>query len=332
MAEVKKINVGPALTVPLALAQRGGQAATDGLKKAGVSEKFSSLKEHKLVAKVTSKADVLKTVLGLVLIFHGAQFKNLFLCTQVMMTFCYSRVKSSVSAVTSDVMTALEKMDADEDDSKADAKAEAKSEGKHAAKRQANKDSSKPVQQQREEDAAAAKKLLKVVDSQKVTEAAFEVCVAAMACHMIMQGGLAKVVVVAHFLVTASKEKLVTFLEFTGHEDMQAWTDLFMTLVLYIFFGGMAIVAGPLAFAMTLAVFGAQLATENGLRVAESMGKVASAEASATSTKCLAVLGGLTAFGTLWQFWALVADSGMAWYFKMLYLPAYMGEGIISLF
>jgi hypothetical protein len=337
MAEVKKINVGPALTVPLALAQSGGQVAVEQLQKVGVSQKFSALKEHSLVAKITSKADMLWTVLGLVLIFHGAQFKNLFLCTQVVMTFCYGRVKSSILAVQSDVTTALEKMNADEDESKdkADAKAEAKPENKHASKRQANKDSSKPVQQQREEDAAATKKLLKVVDHEKVAGAAFELLVAVMACHMTMQGGLAKVVVVAHALVKASKEKLMALLEFTGHEDMQAWTDLFMTFVLYVVFGGMAIVAGPLAFAMTLAVSGAQLVTENGLRVAESMGKIPgglSAEAFAASPKGLVVLGGLTAFGTLWQFWALMADNGMAWYFKMFYLPAYMGEGIISLF
>jgi hypothetical protein len=335
MAEVKKVNVGPALTLPLALALRGVKVAVEQLEKAGVSQKFSALKEHSLVVKITSKADMLWTVLGLVLIFHGAQFKNLFLCTQVVMTFCYGRVKSSILTMQSDVTTALEKINADEDESKADAKAEAKPDNKHASKRQANKDSSKPDQQQKEEDAATTKKLLKVVDHEKVSAAAFELLVAAMACHMTMQGGLAKVIVVAHALVKASREKLAAFLEFSGHEDMQAWTDLLVTFILYTVFAVLALVAGPLAFAMNLAVVGAQLVTENGLRVAETMGKIpggASAETFAASTKGLAVLGGLTAFGTLWQFWALMADNGMAWYFQGLYFPAYVGEGIISLF
>merc|ERR1711939_493219 len=65
--------------------------------------------------------------------------------------------------------TAWEKMNEDEsDESKADAKSEAKSESKHAQKRAAKKDDNKPSQQQREEDAAMAKKLLKVLDSEKL--------------------------------------------------------------------------------------------------------------------------------------------------------------------
>jgi len=263
----------------------------------------------------------------LVLIFHGAQFKNLFLCTQVIVAFCYDRVKGSVVSVYSDVKTAQDKMKEDAPEaSNADAKAAPKPDNKKG------KDaSSRAGAQQQQDDAAATKKLLKVVDSEKVTAAVFELFVAYIACHMVMEGGLAKVVVVTHMLVKAFKEKLAAFLEFSGHEDMESWTDLLVSFVLYSFFGGMAVVMPSLAFALTLASCGAKLATENGLRVAESMGKLPEG-VTAESPKGLVVLGALTAFGALWQVWALVAGSGMAWYFRMMYLPAYLAEGIVSVF
>lgn len=337
MSEVKKVNVGAAITAPLAFARRGGQVATECFQKHSVSEKFSAMKAHPTVAKIAEKTEILWTIAGLVLIFHGAQFRNLFLCTQLVSEFCYGRVRSSALSLYSDATTAWEKMNEDQsDESKADAKAEPKPDSnKHAQKRKSKADDTKPTDQQREEDAAATKKVLKVMDSNKVTGVFFELCVAAVACHMVMQGGLAKVVVVSHALVKASKEKLTPFLDFSEHEDMQVWTDLFLSFVLYAFFGAMAIVAAPFAFALNVAFVGAQLVTAHGLRVAEGMGRIPgglSAEAFASSSKGLAMLSGLAAFGSLWQFWALVADSGMGWYFKMLYLPAYIAEGVISIF
>jgi len=317
MSEVKKINVGPAITVPLALAGRGGQIANENFKKLAVSDKYSALKDHPTLAKITDKADMLWTALGLVLIFHGAQFKNLFLCTQVILAFCYSRVTGSIGSLKSDLSTALEKMN---EDSKADAKAEPKPADK---------------KKQQEEDAAATKKLLKVLDSDKVSGVAFELCVSAMACHMVMQGGLAKVIVVSHALVKGFREKINALLDFSGHEDLKAWTDSILSFLLYVVFVSMAGLFGRLALALTVAMCGAQLVTEHGLRVAEGLGKIpggVSADAFASSTKGLALLGGLTAFGTLWQLWALVADSGMGWYFKILYFPGFIAEGIVSLF
>merc|ERR1719316_2259241 len=124
-----------------------------------------------------------------------------------------------------------------------------------------------------------------------------------MACHMVMQGGLAKIIVVAHVLVQNSRDKIKSLLVFSGHEDMQAWTDSLISFLLYVAFVLMAAVARPLAFALSLAICGAQLVTEHGLRVAEAKGKVpggVSAEVFATSSKGLIVLAGLTAFGTLW--------------------------------
>lgn len=339
MAEIKKLNVGPALTVPLALACRGGQITTDNLEKFKVSEKFSALKEHPMVAKVTTMADMLWTFLGLVLIFHGAQFKNLFLCTQLIKMFCYTRVQTSIMSLYTDVKVAWDKTSEGEDAKpEADAKAEPKPDNKHAQKRKdASKkgEDAKAVQEQREEDAATTKKVLKVLDTEKVSAVVFELLVAFMACHMVMEGGAALKILVAHALVKAFKEKLVAFLDFTGHEDVQAWTDIVLTFVLYSVFGGMAVVSPSLAFALNVAACGAELTTAHGLRLAESKGKIpdgATAEAFAASVKGLAVLGGLIAFGALWQFWALMADSGMAWYFKMMYFPAVFGEAIIGLF
>jgi len=336
MSEVKKINVGPALTTPLALARRGGQIATEQYQKH--SEKVSTVKGQ-VSEKMAKQAEILWTVLGLVLILHGAQFKNLFLCTQVVVTFCYDRIKGSVLSLVNDVTAAWSKTDegAEPDDTKADAKAEAKQENKHAQKRAAKKDEAKnaPSQAQREEDAAATKKVLKSLDSDKVTSVLFELCVSFVGCHMVMEGGLAKVAVVTHALVKASKEKISGFLDHGEHADMQAWADLLLNFLLYVIFGGMALLAPSLAFALNVAICGAQLVTAHGLRVAEGMGKIpggVSAEAFAASINGLAVLGGLTAFGTLWQFWALVADSGMGWYFKILYLPAYFAECVVSLF
>jgi len=330
--------VGPALTVPLALACRGGQLAADSLEKFKVSEKFTAVKDHAMVAKISSKSDMLWTALGMVLVFHGAQFKNIFLCTQVVMAFCYGRVNTSVMALYSDVKTAWVKTTEDDDKpAAADAKAEAKPDNKHAQKRKdaASKSDGKDIKAQREEDAAATKKVLKVVSTDKVTNVAFELLVSFMACHMVMQGGLARVAVVSHALVKASKEQLNAMLDFSGYEDLQAWTDILLTFVLYSFFAGMAVLVAPLALALNVAACGAQLVTENGLRIAESMGKIPdgmTAEAFASSLKGLVLLGGLTAFATLWQFWALMADSGMAWYFKMMYFPGCIAESIIGLF
>jgi len=334
------------MTSPLAAASRAVRKGSDLFEQLSenpkvtlATEKFNTMKEHPQVAMMFQKREVFWTGLGVALLFHGAQFPNLFLCTQLIVGFCFDRVKVSVLAVYRDLTTAKEKMNADEGDeskAEADAKAEAKPSNKHAAKRESNaKVAVKPTAEQNEEDAASTKKLLKVLDTDKVSSVVFEVCVAAMACHMVMEGGLARAVIVAHALVTASKQKINQFLKFSGQEDMQVWIDLFVSFVLYAFFGGMALLMPSFAFAINLGVVGGQLVTEHGLRVAESMGKIpagATADAFAASVKGVALVGGLTLFGSVWQFWALMADNGMAWYFTMLYLPAYTAENIVGLF
>jgi len=316
--DVKKINVAPAVTIPLALASQGGKVLTQGLQKVLEHPQFrkvSDMKDHPIVAKIWGKTDLLLLLLGLALIFHGAQFKNLFLCIQVITAFCFGRVKAATLSLHGDITTALAKMN---EGSKADAKAEPKP--------------TQDKQKQRQDDAASAKKLLKVVDSDKVQQCIFELCVAGCACHMVMQGGLAKVIVVARALVKGSKQQTDALLDFSGHEDVKAWTDTVLSFILYVVFGSMAVVLSSLALALNIAVCGAQLVTEHGARVAEGMGKIpggVTADVFCASMKGRAMLGGLAAFGTMWQLWALMADSGMGWYFKALYFPAVFAEGIV---
>merc|ERR1712085_56551 len=124
--------------------------------------------------------EMLWAALGLVLLFHGAQFKNLFLCFQIITTFCLDRLKDSVCGIHSDVMTVHEKMSADAPaPSNADAKAEAKPDNKHASKRNSKKDDQKgadpaDVKLEQEQDAATTKKYFKALDTDKVARAAFD--------------------------------------------------------------------------------------------------------------------------------------------------------------
>jgi hypothetical protein len=332
----KTFDVGAALHIPLALGTTLTRKASSEVEKLQVGEKISAVKDHETVTKIAGFSDYLWTLLGVVLIFHGAQFKNLFLCTQVITEFCLARMKSSVLDLYSDFTTAKEKMSADApDESNADAKAEAKPDNKHAEKRALKKDGDKPSDKQREEDAAEAKKLLKVVDTDKVSAAVFEVCIAAMVCHMVMEGGVVKLIVVTFALVKACKDKINGVLRFSGFEDMRAWTDLLISAALYSFFGTLALLMPSMAFALTLASSGAQLVTDNALRIGEAKGKIptgVSAKEFAKSVPGLALLGGLTLFGTMWQFWAIMAGSDMAFYFKIVYLPAYIAENLIGFF
>merc|ERR1712216_73371 len=174
-------------------------------------------------ATATQFSNMLWALLGLSLIIHGAQFKNLFLCIQLVKAFYFDRVKASVTTLAESVTTTLEKIKADAPEAiEPDAKSEAKSD-KYAAKRAAKKDVA-DSNKQTEEDAAAAKKALKAMDSEKLSNTAFEVCSAAMACHMVMHTHLGQAIVVAHDLVKIVKEKIEELVDFQGLEDLSAWT------------------------------------------------------------------------------------------------------------
>jgi hypothetical protein len=208
-----------------------------------------------------------------------------------------------------------------------DAKAEAKS--KHAEKRAAKKNDANP-EKQMEEDVAAAKKALKAMDSEKLSSTVFEVLSAGMACHMVMHTHLGQAIVLAHDLVKFTKEKLDTLIDFTVADDLGAWTDAFLSFFLYTAFMGLALIAAPLALAFNVSSFGAKMALENGVMLAQKMGKIADADVFLASKKGLMVLAGFTAFGTLWQFWSLMAVSGIAWYFYPFYFPALILETIVG--
>jgi len=334
MTEIQKINASSAITKPLALARQGSQKISQGVEKLQVTEKVKLVKDHsvvnKVLAKATQFANMLWALFGFVLIIHGAQFKNLFLCIQLVKAFYLDRVKTSVTTLAGSVTTAIEKMKADDapESIEPDAKAEAKSD-KFAAKRAAKKDAANS-DKQTEEDVAVAKKALKVMDSEKLSNTAFEVCSAAMACHMVMHTHLGQAIVVAHDLANMAKEKIEALVTFEDLEDLSAWTDLILRFVLYSLFFGLALVAAPFALAFDVSAFGAQLVLQYGARVAQSVGKLPDAESFVSSKNGLITLAGLTAFGTLWQFWSLMAASGMAWYFKLAYLPAIITEAIVG--
>jgi len=280
-------------------------------------------------ATATQFSNMLWALLGLSLIIHGAQFKNLFLCIQLVKAFYFDRVKASVTTLAESVTTALEKIKADAPEAiEPDAKSEAKSD-KYAAKRAAKKDVA-DSNKQTEEDAAAAKKALKAMDSEKLSNTAFEVCSAAMACHMVMHTHLGQAIVVAHDLVKIVKEKIEELVDFQGLEDLSAWTDLIVRFVLYSVFFGLALIAAPFALAFDVSAFGAQLALQYGARIAQGLGKLPDAESFVASKNGWIALAGLTAFGTIWQFWSLMAASGIAWYFKLPYLPALVAETIVG--
>jgi hypothetical protein len=337
MTEIQKINASSAINKPLALARQGSRKISQGVEKLQVTEKVNMVKEHSVVKKVLTKAtefaNMLWAFFGFALLIHGAQFKNLFLCIQLIKAFYLDRVKTSVTTLAGSVTTALEKMKADEPQPESiepDAKSEAKSD-KYAAKRAAKKDVANPdPDKQSEEDVAVAKKALKAMDSEKFSNTAFEVCSAAMACHMVMHTHLGQAIVVAHGLANMVKEKIEALVVFADLEDLPAWTDLILRVFLYSVFFGLALVAAPFALAFDVSSFGAHMILQYGSRVAQSVGKLPDAESFVSSKKGLITLAGLTAFGTLWQFWSLMAASGMAWYFKLAYLPAIITETIVG--
>jgi len=172
---------------------------------------------------------------------------------------------------------------------------------------------------------------LKAVDTDKVARAAFDVFTTFMACHMVMRSPFMQSIVVIHAVVKALKKYIEALFEFADHEDVLAWMDLFVSFVLYAGVGFVSLTMGQLALAMNLAVFAAELVATNAFKLAEAKGKLENADAFGVSMKGFGVLGGLTAFGILWQFWALMAGSGLAWYTTILYLPGVIAETLVSL-
>lgn len=327
-----KINVSPVLTMPLAVARKGYQQLAKALAKYPVAEKVSQLGEHPVVKSLDAQRELLLAAVGLALVLHGAQFKNLLLCFQVVVAFLYERVKSSLLAMWSDVSTAHAKLLADAPAEEPATKDSAEDKSKHAKKRDAKKvDDKVSAADSTKEDAEAAKKVLKSVDSEKLATAGMEVLVAAMTCILVIHGGLAQKVAIAYALVSLVAGKVDRILEFPGYEGMEAWTHLLVRFVLWLIVLPAALFLSPFALAANAALYGATLVVAHGLHFLKAKGKVEDAEAVAASAKGLAALLGLAAFGTLWQLWSWAAGSGMAWYFQILYLPALVAETLLGL-
>ena len=267
-----------------------------------MAEKFSAVRQHpmavKVVDRVSVSAEFLWVVLGFVLIFHGAQFKNVFLCSQVVVFFCFDRMKESVSSITSDVMTAWNKMLADAP-SNADAKAEPKPAQKRNSKKTTDADACVDVNRKQAEDAAVMKKALKALDSDKVARSAFDLFASFMACHMVIHFGSMQVVVIAHALVIAAKKRIFAIFDFVGLDDLVAWTDLFVSFCLYVIYEVVALFSAPLALALSLAVCGAHLVMAHGVPLAQAMRRIESAEKFAGSMRGLLALGG-GCWGLVW--------------------------------
>jgi len=325
-----KVNAAAALTVPLALARKGYTVVSALLAQHAVGDKVAKLGEHPMVMKMYAQKELLLAVVGLALVLHGTQFTNLLLCTQVVVAFLYERVKESVTTIYSDLVAVNEQL-------KKDAPAEepkdtSDEQNKHAKKRaDAKKAVDKVGGQSQKDDAEAAKKVLKALDSKRLSAAATEVLAAMMACLLVIHGGLARKVAVTHALVGLVAQRLEVLVEFPGYEDLQAWINTLLRLALWIVLLPVALVAAPLALALDASLTGAQLATEHGARFLVAMKKLEDADKFLSSFKGLQVFGGLSALGLIWQLWTLSSGGSIAWYFQLIYLPAIIAEGVLGL-
>mmetsp|Transcript_44849 Transcript_44849/g.118510 ORF Transcript_44849/g.118510 Transcript_44849/m.118510 type:complete len:161 (+) Transcript_44849:1-483(+) len=155
--------------------------------------------------------------------------------------------------------------------------------------------------------------------------------VAAMCCLLVLHGGVAQRVALGHALMLLVSGHVASVIHFPGHEDLEAWTGALVKLALYSVCVSLSFLALPLALAMYASLCGAGLAGDYALRLAEAKGKAPEGSSAAGSMMQLMALGGLAGFGTLWQVWSYIAGGGIAWYFQMLYLPAVVAEGLLSL-
>merc|ERR1712226_1084736 len=183
----------------------------------------------------------------------------------------------------------------------------------------------------RKADLEAAKKMLKVLDSERMSAATAEVMAAAMACVLVMHGGLAQAVVVAYALVRSTSERLNGLLAFPGFEDLDNWARALVVLALWVVVLPVALLMEPLAVALNAASFGSALAMEHGARFLQSAGRLEDAGKLLASPTGHVAFGALTAVGALWQLWSWAAGSPVWWGLQLVYLPALVAEGFLGL-
>lgn len=332
-SEGLKIDLSSALTAPLVKGRKVYEMLLRGAENFPVAEKVAKLKKHHLVQKLDEQRQLVLAVLGVALVLHGSEFKNLLLCTQVVILFLYERVKNSVTTLWTDITSARDRLKADTGAGAAKEETVEKSRNQKAKEKREKKNEPKPsFAELRKVDADMTKKTLKELDSEKITQASLEVLAAFTACLLVIHGGLAQKVAVAYSVVGFISAHLMPLVEFPGYEDLEEWTTIFVRFALWLVVFPLACFCGPLMLALNAASCGANLALTYGLPVLQARGKIADAAAFAASKEGLMALGGLTAFGTLYQLWTWAAGSGMGWYFQLIYLPAVIAEGILGFF
>jgi len=271
------------LTQSLEIASKGYEAVVEAYTRHEISEKLAKMTGHlELLCK--NKETVL-AVLGAVLVLHGAQFQNIILCALVLRLF-WDRVTKPVLAVYSDVQVAYEKVSAD-------ARVDVPAGGE------------------------MAKKMLKLLDSEKLAGSAADVFAALLACLLVMHGGLPQHVVLAHSLVSVASEHAENFVQFPGFEDIKPWTQVFLRLCLWAVCLPVVFLMGHFALILLAAATGATMLLQNG-------------KAPVAEQKEL-LWAGLVGFGTFWQLWTCTQGTGLHWAFNLAYLPAFVVEGILSL-
>jgi len=298
--------------------------------KHGVCEKFASLKEHSVLKKVNEKKEFLWCFLGLALVFHGTQFSRMLLCFQFFTTFCRETLCPAITGLYNDFTVACEKAQADDAGDEHPATSEDKSQSKMSAKRDAKKAAAKATEAiSAEKRAATMAKLIKAMSTEKVATAAYQLFAAFFALHLIFRGGLAQSVLLGYLSVQLLAGKIAEVIEFPGHEDMQAWTELLVKGKLYVVFTLFAMFAPSFVLALQAAALGLQLLSAHGLLLAKDLGKEEKLQGFLDSKNSQTVAIALAVVGSLWQMWAL--SSGMAWYIKGLYLPGVLLEGTLRL-
>jgi len=303
--ELKKVKAGAVVSGSLGAASQGVQAVSKLYEQHGIGGKLSKVSGHPALKNLSDQQDLVLAVLGGLVVFHGAHFKSLFLCAQLFVTFLFVRVKSSI-------MTIYEDINAISDDTKKDA-------GKALEKKD------------KKAQAEAATTVLKALDSKRIADASKEVLICFMACLLVLHGGLAQKVIVAHALVGSVSKRLETLVSFEGFDGLESWTALLVHLVLWSVFLPFSLVFPQLALILNTAAAGASLATRHGVFFLVKRDKIQqAAEDVLGSVKGLGAYAGLMAIGTFWQFWSLAAGSTLAWYLSLAYLPFIIAEAFLS--
>jgi len=179
-----------------------------------------------------------------------------------------------------------------------------------------------------EEDAAAFKDELKRVDANRLSDVAFEVCLAFAACHMAMEGRFGTVIAVTYALVCIIKPKIEALLDFEDCGDVKDWTDLLLSFLLYTIFGTMATFATSLAIALNVCLVASALVLDCGLSFPQAKSRVDLLVKLLGNHWQSLILMALVGFGVLKQ----MVFPGMAWYFKLMYSPLLIAETFVHLF